>query len=117
MTAPDLDREVLKRLQARVGAATVERLVELARANVSDRLSAARQAAKSKDRRALGVAFHSIRGSAQLVGARRLEEIAARCETRSRAGEIEFVAPALEELAEALASVERVLADAAAEPR
>ena len=116
MTVPDLDQSVVKRLRGQVGASTVERLVELFRENVRERQAAALSADKNENGRELGVAFHSIKGSAQLIGARRLEEIAARWEERARSGEIESIAVALEEIAEAFSRVERALEASTADP-
>lgn len=98
---------MLDGLRARIGAPTVERLVELSRANVRDQQQAARAAARKNDLRGLSVAFHSIKGSAQLVGARRLEEVAGHWEQRARSGEVDMAA--FEEVAAAFSRVERAL--------
>jgi len=107
MTA--LDESVLDRLRPQIGAEHVERLIELFRENVRTRLEEIVQAFDAGDRRGLAVAFHSIKGSAQLVGARRLESVSAHWEETSRLGEIDSVDAAVAQISEAFAAVERVL--------
>ena len=107
--AADLDDSVLSRLREMIGGAKVEQLVELFRENVTERQAAALRVFESGDQRELCVAFHSIKGSAQLVGARRLEAVAAGWEEKARSGEVESAVKALAEIAEAFAGVERAL--------
>lgn len=103
----DLDSAVLLRLRELVGDSNVTRLVELFQQNVRDRQGEIERAFRESDQRALTNAFHSIKGSAQLVGAKRLEEVSAGWEELARAGEIESVDAALEEIVD---SFHRVLA-------
>ena len=110
MTAPVLDRAVLDGLRARIGSDKVTRLIALFGENVRAREIAARRALADGDERALAVALHSIKGSAQLIGARRLEELAARWEQAVRAGDTAAVAEAIGEIHEAYARVESALA-------
>ena len=109
MIAGDLDPSVLARLEELIGCAQVERLIALFRENVRDRQAAALGAFESGDQKAMSVAFHSIKGSAQLVGARRLEAVSATWEEHARRGDVEFVDVALAEIADALWDVERAL--------
>ena len=105
----DLDPNVLDRLRGHIGAENVERLTGLFRENVRERQAAAAEAYRTGDQRALVVAFHSIKGSAQLVGARKLESLVARFEEQAREGNIASVDEALEQVAAALRSVEAAL--------
>lgn len=109
MSAPDLDPSALARLREQVGNPTVERLVELFRANVEQQQKTVRTAVRDGDTHALTVAFHSIKGSAQLVGAKRLEEVSGRWELAARTGALESIDEALEEIARCFALVERAL--------
>lgn len=115
--APDLDESVLARLRVQIGSATVDRLVGLSRTNVRDRQAAALEAVNNEDLSSLSQALHSIKGSAQLIGARRLEEVSARWEERARSGEIETVALALDEIADAFSRVELALEAFRSKPR
>lgn len=102
-----LDPDVLERLRGHVGRENVERVVGLFRENVRERQVAAETALGAGDQRGLVVALHSIKGSAQLVGARRLEALAGEFEESARRGDLESVgADALSELALAFQSVE-----------
>lgn len=105
-----LDESVLERLRGQIGAEHVERLVELFRENVNARLTAITEAWDCGDQKGLAVAFHSVKGSAQLVGARRLERLAADWEEASRSGEFDSADAAVAQISEALAEVERALA-------
>lgn len=113
MTTQALDPAVLGGLSDRLGEATVAKLVALFRENVADRRSQAKIAFESGDARRLEVAFHSIKGSAQLVGARELEEVAARWEERARGSALDSIEEALSELDRAFARVVEKLEGAA----
>jgi HPt (histidine-containing phosphotransfer) domain-containing protein len=101
---------VLAGLREKLGSSVVEQLAELFRQNVSQRREALAAALEANDRPAAQMALHSIKGSAQIVGARRLEQIASKWEARARDGEIELSDEALVEIGEALRTVESALA-------
>lgn len=109
MSTEDLDTSVLSRLSTLLGSAKVEQIVELFRENVAVRQAAALRAIENGDERELSVAFHSIKGSAQLVGASRLEATAARWEEKARSGEIDSIEEALAEIGDNLGRVEQAL--------
>lgn len=109
MTRADLDGSVLSRLSKQIGSAKVEQIVELFRENVRLRQDAALQAFRTDDQYALSVALHSIKGSAQLVGASRLEAVAARWEEKAQAGEIDSIEEGLAEIQSAFGAVEKEL--------
>lgn len=114
MATTDLDTSVLAGLREKLNEAVVDRLVELFRESVSERCTALAEARETGDRSAAGIAFHSIRGSAQLVGARRLEEIASSWEERARDEEFVVTDEAVGEITEAFRRVARALSQAEA---
>ncbi len=79
----------------------------LFRENVSQRREALAAALETNDRAAAEIALHSIKGSAQIVGARRLEEIASKWEAWAPSGE--FSEDALVEISDAFRTVELAL--------
>ena len=106
----DIDRSVLAGLRAKLDGSVVDRLVTLFGESVAERLTALADAIRAGDGRAAAVAVHSIKGSAQLVGARRLEEVSARWEAAAGAG-AEIPERALEELRGAFEGARRSLAE------
>ena len=110
MAAADLDPSVLAGLRARLSGAVVDQLVVVFGDSVNDRRAALAEALASGDGPAAARACHSIRGSAQLVGARRLEAIAAKWEERARQGESALTDQALAEVTDALRGVQEALA-------
>lgn len=109
MNREDLDPSVLRGLRDKLGASVVDRLVVLFRENVNARRAALAVALRDDDRAAAEIAFHSIKGSAQIVGASRLEAISAHWEDRARDGEVALTDQALAEVTAAFQGAERAL--------
>ena len=107
--AIDLDPAVLDGLRGKLGEAVVNQLVVLFFETVNQRCDTIAEALKNDDEASAGAALHSIRGSAQLVGALRLEKTAATWELRAKKGHSAGLGQAWSDVRAALDGVEREL--------
>ena len=105
-----VDRAHLDQLGARFGAPFVAQLIDLFLQQADGLLKAARAAVLAGDVNAITAAAHALKSSAANVGARTFSVLAAEVEKRGRSGDsASAIAPAVERLAEELASVRQVL--------
>jgi HPt (histidine-containing phosphotransfer) domain-containing protein len=79
---------VLQRLREIGGDSLLARMIDLFLENAPIRVRAATTAVENDDANALEHAVHSLRSSAANLGASRLQAMAARIETHTRAGEL-----------------------------
>jgi HPt (histidine-containing phosphotransfer) domain-containing protein len=85
---PVIDTAVLQRLRDLGGESLLARMIDLFLENAPTRVRAAGTAAVEDDAHALEHAVHSLRSSAANLGASRLQAMAGRIETHTRAGEL-----------------------------
>lgn len=105
----DFDESVLVGLREKLGEKVVDQLVSLFFETVDQRRQALAEALGNGDAKGAGAALHSIRGSAQLVGAVRLEAIAASWEERARNEDSSALGDSLAEVNAAVDGVRRRL--------
>lgn len=104
-----LDESILTNLRRHLSDEYVDRIIQLFLENVGNRRSAVSDGLKGAEPRAVEVALHSIRGSAQIVGAPRLEALSAELEALARSGDLDGVDSSLAELDRELDAVRGAL--------
>lgn len=110
MTDPDsFDETALTRLQEMVGADVMKEVVELYREHTPQRIEAAREGLRSGVLEHVARAMHTLKSSAAMIGASRVETLASRLEQLATQGRSETLAPQLDELETAAARVESYL--------
>ena len=106
----------LGELHADAGRSALRHLVGMFEEAAAPRVAAMREALERRDRGALERKAHTLRGSAVLVGARRVARVCDEIETASRAGDLGSVVDRLDqveiELAEFSNAIRRVVPDA-----
>ncbi len=110
MTDPaGLDETVLSRLSETVGADVMQEIIDLFREHTPQRIAAARDGLRSGMLDEVARAMHTLKSSAALIGASRVEEIARRMEETATQQQADALASQLDELETALAQVESYL--------
>lgn len=109
LASGDFDESVLAGLRQKLNDAVVDELVQLFGQTVRERLVELAASCKAGDRERVAAALHSIKGSAQLVGALRLGTLAAEGEARARTGDLKAPDRLLRKVTEAFETVARDL--------
>lgn len=110
MTDPaGLDETVLSRLSETVGADVMQEIIDLFREHTPQRIEAARDGLRSGMLDEVARAMHTLKSSAALIGASRVEEIARRMEETATQQRAEALASQLDDLETAVAQVESYL--------
>jgi HPt (histidine-containing phosphotransfer) domain-containing protein len=106
----------LRELHADAGGSALRHLVGMFEEAAAPRVTAMREALARRDHGALERQAHSLRGSAVIVGARRVARVCAEIETASRAGDLVSIVGLLDqvqiELTEFSIAIRDVLPDA-----
>ena len=100
------DETALNRLSEVVGADVMQEIVDLFREHTPRRIEAARKGLRSGALEEVARAMHSLKSSAAMIGASRVEEIAIRMEKAAMQQLADGLDSQLEELETAAAQVE-----------
>ena len=104
-----VDETVLTRLSKAVGADVTQEIIDLFREHTPPRIEAAREGLRSGVLDEVARAMHSLKSSAAMIGASRVEEIAIRVEKTATEQQADTLASQLDDLDSAVAQVESYL--------
>ncbi len=107
--AAGVDEAVLTRLSKSVGADVMQEIIDLFRKHTPQRIEAAREGLRSGTLDEVARAMHSLKSSAAMIGASRVEEIARRMEETATQQGADALASQLDDLDTAVAQVETYL--------
>ncbi len=104
--AAGVDEAVLTRLSKSVGADVMQEIIDLFREHTPQRIEAAREGLRSGMLDDVARAMHTLKSSAAMIGASRVEEIARRMEETATQQGADALASQLDDLETAVAEVE-----------
>jgi HPt (histidine-containing phosphotransfer) domain-containing protein len=104
-----VDETVLTRLSKMVGADVMQEIIDLFREHTPQRIEAAREGLRSGVLDEVTRAMHTLKSSAAMIGASRVEDIARRVEETATQQRADALAPQLDDLDSAVAQVEAYL--------
>ncbi len=107
--AAGFDETVLTRLSETVGADVMQEIIDLFREHTPQRIEAAREGLRSGMLDDVARAMHTLKSSAAMIGASRVEEIARRVEETATQQGADALASQLDVLETAVAQVESYL--------
>ncbi len=107
--AAGFDKTVLARLSETVGADVMQEIIDLFLEHTPQRIEAAREGLRSGTLDEVARAMHSLKSSAAMIGASRVEEIARRMEETATQQRADALASQLDDLDTAVAQVETYL--------
>ena len=107
--AAGFDETALNRLSEMVGADVMQEIIDLFREHTPQRIESAREALRSGMLDEVARAMHSLKSSAAMIGASRVEEIAIRMEKTAMQQRTDALASQLEDLETAAAQAETYL--------
>ncbi len=103
------DETVLTRLSETVGEDVMQEIIDLFRKHTPQRIEAAREGLRSGMLNEVARAMHSLKSSAAMIGASRVEEIARRMEETATQQGADALVSQLDDLDTAMAHVETYL--------
>ncbi len=103
--AAGFDETVLARLSETVGADVIQEIIDLFLEHTPQRIEAAREGLRSGTLDEVARAMHSLKSSAAMIGASRVEEIARRMEETATQQGADALASQLDDLDTAVAQV------------
>ncbi len=101
----EIDPQALERLRELGGPGFLRRMLELFLELAREKIETARAAARAGDIRGIGRAIHPLRSSSGNVGARAMQELAARIDESAREQKAEAIPGLLSDLEAAFARV------------